>query len=158
MKRTYENEALKVFWDSEKCTHSAICTNGLPGVFNVMKTPWVNINGATAKDIMRVVDACPSGALRYEVAGEPMRQSKDSTPVTVVVSDNGPYIIKGKCRLVASGGREITSGDKLCLCRCGQSRKMPFCDGTHQQVGFKDPDQSDDAKPDHLHKSDKTQT
>lgn len=156
MKRTYETDKLRVFWDSEKCTHSAICTNRLPDVFDVMKTPWVNINGATAKDIMRVVDACPSGALRYEVTSEPACKSKDSTPVTVVVSDDGPYIITGNCKLVTANGREITSGDKLCLCRCGQSRKMPFCDGTHRQVGFKDQDRSDGTTK-NLHKFEQSQ-
>lgn len=153
MRRTYHNDELKVFWDSEKCTHSAVCTSGLPEVFNVMKSPWVNINGAEAKDIMRIIDACPSGALSYRVVDSPAWQSEDSAPVTIVVSDGGPYVIKGNCRLVTSEGKEIASGDKLCLCRCGQSRKMPFCDGTHKRVGFEDPGVPEGDVPVHPLKS-----
>jgi CDGSH-type Zn-finger protein len=42
------------------------------------------------------------------------------------------------------GGIEVTSGDgtayevrnRVALCRCGQSRNKPFCDGSHAAVGF----------------------
>ena len=33
-------------------------------------------------------------------------------------------------------GRITVSEDWYCLCRCGQSRLHPFCDGTHRTVGF----------------------
>ena len=29
--------------------------------------------------------------------------------------------------------------DKVFLCRCGQSKNKPFCDGTHSTIDFKDP-------------------
>ena len=28
----------------------------------------------------------------------------------------------------------LKPGDKVALCRCLQSKKFPFCDGTHRQV------------------------
>ncbi|MDO8473873.1 MAG: (4Fe-4S)-binding protein [Dehalococcoidia bacterium] len=80
MRRVYENDKIRVFWDNTKCTHSAKCVNGLPGVFNMNNSPWVNVNGAEAAEITRVVDACPSGALRYELLREPGRSAGASEP------------------------------------------------------------------------------
>jgi CDGSH-type Zn-finger protein len=45
-----------------------------------------------------------------------------------------------------SGGIPIQSADgfvhekrnRVTLCRCGQSKNKPFCDGTHCEVGFDD--------------------
>jgi CDGSH-type Zn-finger protein len=28
--------------------------------------------------------------------------------------------------------------NRVTLCRCGQSRRKPHCDGTHKEVGFSD--------------------
>ncbi len=31
---------------------------------------------------------------------------------------------------------EIKTGENYHLCRCGQSKEMPFCDRTHREIGF----------------------
>jgi uncharacterized Fe-S cluster protein YjdI len=67
MERIYENERIRVIWDPDKCMHSGICTGGLPQVFDMHRRPWVDTSAADVEDIKRVIDACPSGALRYEV-------------------------------------------------------------------------------------------
>ena len=71
MERIYENERIRVIWDPDKCMHSGICTEGLPQVFDIHKRPWVDTNAADVEDMKRVIDACPSGALRYEVPNGP---------------------------------------------------------------------------------------
>jgi CDGSH-type Zn-finger protein len=43
---------------------------------------------------------------------------------TILAGENGPI-------LVMVDGKVATA-----LCRCGQSSKKPFCDGTHRKVGF----------------------
>lgn len=67
-----------------------------------------------------------------------MTEPTESTAVTVTVSADGPYEVLGPVRIVASDGVTIKEGEKLWLCRCGQSNAKPFCDGTHRKVGFTD--------------------
>ena len=65
-------------------------------------------------------------------------------------SKNGPYLVSGGIPLAkqiigidAAGysyewreGKKYPSKDNYALCRCGQSKNKPFCDGTHTQVHF----------------------
>jgi CDGSH-type Zn-finger protein len=59
--------------------------------------------------------------------------------VRVRLRPNGPIVIEGPFKLVDHEGNEFTlPTDKpvVALCRCGQSGKRPFCDGTHKTCGF----------------------
>ena len=131
-KRTYENDKIKVYWDSEKCIHSANCINGLPAVFNNENKPWINIDAASAEDIKRVIDTCPTGALLYEVGG------KAETVTCIRVLKNGPYRVTGSVKIIKADGTELPMEGCYTLCRCGQSKKMPYCDGTHVKIKFTD--------------------
>jgi CDGSH-type Zn-finger protein len=76
--------------------------------------------------------------------------SEPRTKARVVVSKDGPYLVTGGVPLAeqvigtdAEGGSETweqgkayETQDSYALCRCGRSRKKPFCDGTHSRVGF----------------------
>jgi len=70
--------------------------------------------------------------------------------VSVTISKNGPYIVAGDAPLSeqviganAEGdsikwqeGKAYDTPAQYALCRCGHSNKAPFCDGTHNEVGF----------------------
>jgi len=133
MKRRYSNGKITVTWDSEKCIKSGNCDGQLPQVFNPKKRPWVNLEAADVETIKRVIDSCPTGALSCRIPVE-----KKSKTVTITVMKDGPYKIAGKCRLLNEGGDNLDTSDVFTLCRCGASRKMPFCDGSHRLVGFLD--------------------
>ena len=53
---------------------------------------------------------------------------------------DGPYLLRGDFRLTDPDGAEIDPRRKtIALCRCGASRRKPFCDGTHKLIGFRAP-------------------
>jgi CDGSH-type Zn-finger protein len=59
--------------------------------------------------------------------------------VKIIVRPNGPLRVEGEGILIEDhegkpfglAGRTVVS-----LCRCGHSENKPFCDGTHNKVGF----------------------
>lgn len=59
----------------------------------------------------------------------------DNTQITI--KDNGPLLVKGPFTLQDAEGNDFTI-DKavVALCRCGASTTQPFCNGTHQKIGF----------------------
>lgn len=50
--------------------------------------------------------------------------------------ENGPLVVKGVARMTGADGAEVEAKAVMALCRCGQSGNKPFCDGTHNEVGF----------------------
>ncbi|RNB80969.1 CDGSH iron-sulfur domain-containing protein [Brevibacillus panacihumi] len=60
----------------------------------------------------------------------------DQEKVTIKINDNGSIRITGPVELVDGIGDKYEVGASFSLCRCGQSEKKPFCDGTHKKIGF----------------------
>ncbi len=54
----------------------------------------------------------------------------------ITPSKNGPLLVEGNLEIVTGTGKTINRVTKTALCRCGQSSKKPYCDGTHAKVGF----------------------
>lgn len=68
-------------------------------------------------------------------------------PVTIVVRKNGSYRITGPFRLVDYEGNEwdLSGKETVSLCRCGASKKKPFCDGSHKIIGFQAAEKATDS-------------
>ena len=62
-----------------------------------------------------------------------------SEPITIRCRENGPLLVQGSVRVIDHQGNEFTAAvgkDNIALCRCGQSKSKPFCDGSHRTCGF----------------------
>ena len=74
-------------------------------------------------------------ACRYPTGGV-KRLMSDA--VKIIVRPNGPLRVEGPISLTDADGRQwdLTGKPAISLCRCGASANRPFCDGSHNKIGF----------------------
>ncbi len=67
---------------------------------------------------------------------------------TIDVMESAPFIVKGLKNLFDADGNAIEmEKDVIALCRCGESKNKPFCDGTHREIGFTGANEATEARP-----------
>ena len=76
--------------------------------------------------------------------------AKTASGKKIEIVKNGPYVVTGGIPLAQQTigvngegesvkwveGKRYPAQESYALCRCGNSRKKPFCDGTHSKAGF----------------------
>ena len=75
-------------------------------------------------------DSAPADALP-----EP-REGSTASPTRIVPLRDGSLELRGHMRLCDSSGKPVADAGRVLLCRCGQSADKPFCDRSHERVGF----------------------
>jgi uncharacterized Fe-S cluster protein YjdI len=134
IKKEYATDEIVVEWEPRLCYHSQNCVRSLPQVFDGSGRPWVKVDAATADEVEAAVERCPSGALRTRRVGAPSPKPRQSPELRA--SANGPLLVSGGVRILDAEGAVLYEGEKAALCRCGGSSNKPFCDGTHEKLGF----------------------
>jgi CDGSH-type Zn-finger protein len=80
----------------------------------------------------------------------PKKKSTVQGDVRIEVSKNGPYLVSGKISISEQiivineegvpvdwrEGKKYPVQEKCGLCRCGQSKSKPYCDGSHIEAHF----------------------
>jgi CDGSH-type Zn-finger protein len=59
-------------------------------------------------------------------------------PTKITCQHNGPIRIEGEFEIQDPAGTAFGLAGRtvISLCRCGHSENKPFCDGSHNRVGF----------------------
>jgi pyruvate oxidase len=132
----YHGKGITILDNRDICAHSGNCTDNLPGVFRMGVEPWIDPNGASVQEIIRVIEMCPSGALAYMISNQEVI-NRDAEPA-IHISKNGPYHVCGSVELKNHELGEGASREHYTLCRCGHSGNKPRCDGSHWYADFQD--------------------
>jgi|SRR6056297_189436 len=137
--KTYANDEIEVTFDAKKCMHSEHCWRELGSVFDPKKRPWINPDGADAQRVRDQVARCPSGALSITFKNQENMSDQPSADNAIEMKPlpNGPVMIQGNLKWKNKNGEEETVEGPCALCRCGASDNKPFCDGSHNKIGFK---------------------
>jgi len=126
-----EGEKITIRFNGRRCIHSRFCVLGAPSVFRA-NTPgtWICPDAMPVEDLVTVAHECPSGAIRYtRKDGGPQEVAP---PVNLAsLRENGPYALRAELKLTGED-----AGYRATLCRCGASKRKPFCDGSHKTIGF----------------------
>ncbi len=133
---SYAGKHITVHDNRGICSHASSCADNLESVFNAEREPWVDPDAGTVQAIIDVIQTCPSGALSYSIGGVEYRDQRRNPSITV--SKDGPYFVVGGIELENAAWGKEASKEHYALCRCGQSKNAPFCDGTHRNVNFYD--------------------
>jgi CDGSH-type Zn-finger protein len=108
---------------------------------------WNQVNQTDSRSVrdqfVRQVGNCPSGRLvaRDRSSGKDI---EPTLPVSIgLVEDpaedcSGPLWLRGHIHITAADGHRYEVRNRVTLCRCGQSKNKPFCDGTHASIKFKE--------------------
>jgi len=104
-----------------------------------------------ARDLMQLpnADGATTAGPSFEYVARPAAAHGDGD-LRIRVTKNGPYVVEGPVPLTRKSivysewhepmswrkDAELAAEPPFRLCRCGQSKRRPFCDGTHAKVGF----------------------
>jgi hypothetical protein len=105
------------------------------------RSRWRNQVGNTDDPLVRAmfirqVGNCPAGRLVAwdKAAGQAL---EPHLPISIgLVEDppegcSGPLWLRGGVAVISADGFEYEVRNRATLCRCGESKNKPFCDGTH---------------------------
>ena len=158
--RTYRNDDITVYWKPSACIHASTCFRELIEVFDPGSRPWINMKGASTDKIIATVNKCPTEALAWKWNDETKNETIGSTEKNhilyrrpdlieiikeqqsapkpqVRIMPDGPVVVEGNFKMISGELVKESENGFISFCRCGQSRKQPFCDGMHRKTGFK---------------------
>jgi uncharacterized Fe-S cluster protein YjdI len=61
----FSNDKITVIFEPRCCINAELCAKQLSEVFRHSVIPWIDLDGAKTKKIIKQIKRCPSGALQY---------------------------------------------------------------------------------------------
>ena len=118
-------------YEAKRCIHSRHCVLEASEVFLAnVKGPWIHPDAMRTEDLVAVAHNCPSGAITYDRTDGGPQESASRVNVANV-RENGPISLHAEIDLAGHGKMF-----RATLCRCGDSKNKPFCDGSHHAANF----------------------
>ena len=138
-----QGDGVRVKVDNSYCMHAKFCFNQNA---SIRKLITKRSDDNSKVNLSAMVDKCPSGTFVYELEVEGQYQEIESDlpkQIVIISADNsestaGPIWINGKIPIKRADGKPLETRNRMTLCRCGESKNKPFCDGSHAKIDFKE--------------------
>lgn len=124
--------------DYSICAESGFCGHRLA---NIQKLAAQTDDSIVRAQVMAMVERCPSGSYTYaldedsaDIEPDLPQQVAVTTEMTAEGPIAGPLWVTGNILVERSDGQPVETRNRVTLCRCGQSKNKPYCDGTHRTM------------------------
>ncbi|MCC8179518.1 MAG: CDGSH iron-sulfur domain-containing protein [Planctomycetes bacterium] len=129
--KIYRGQTVHLMDDEELCAGARFCDRGA--------TVWglVQSSDQPGNREMAIQESCdcPSGRLTVidgdGTVVEPKLSQEDSVVQDPIYNCRGPLWAKGGIEIEDAKGGKYEVRNRVTLCRCGESKNQPFCDGSH---------------------------
>ena len=130
-------EVLDLTWSSELCAEAGFCHRGEQAWGYAKKSG----DPEARKMVIEETCSCPTGSLTAWDKKTGQAVEPDLEPSIGLIENpgegtSGAIWVKGGIPIESADGTQYEIRNRVALCRCGQSKNKPFCDGTHISIGF----------------------
>jgi CDGSH-type Zn-finger protein len=133
-RQTFQGTGVVMTDDTSLCASAGFCGTRFTKVWQMIER---TADPEVRARLLHMVSLCPSG--RLEASLESGEQVEPEYTPSIAAVTNGPLWVRGGIAIEAPDGFVYEVRNRVTLCRCGQSKNKPFCDGTHEEVGFQAP-------------------
>ena len=117
--------------DAILCSETGFCRTCLTDVWEMVERAG---DPEVRARLIRMVQNCPSGRLQLNLEDGPDVEPEYEPSIAVV--PDGPLWVRGGIAVVDPDGTPYEVRNRVTLCRCGKSKRKPFCDGCHEDRRF----------------------
>ncbi|MDR1815515.1 MAG: CDGSH iron-sulfur domain-containing protein [Clostridiales Family XIII bacterium] len=130
--RVYEGETIDLLDRPELCVRARFCDR----FENAWRLTLKSSCDHPENEERAIYEAnnCPGGRITVRKCGveiEPDLPREIALLEDVYYDTRGPVYVKGGITIESADGTEYETRNRRALCRCGETRNQPFCDGTH---------------------------
>jgi CDGSH-type Zn-finger protein len=135
-RRSFHGHGVTMTDEPGLCVHAGFCGTRFANVWQMMRQTG---DPEVRARLEQMVMNCPSGRLEVTLEGESAPIEPEFAPSIAPIPDGPLWVRSGKITLEGPDGTRYEVRNRMTLCRCGQSKNKPFCDGTHVEAGFQAP-------------------
>ncbi len=128
-------------YDDNRCAFARFCHRAGSDVWTLTEQ---SDDPKMREEAIKASSECPTGRLVHQDKGEGHQVLEPVLePEITVLQDpekhcSGPLYVKGRVPLVSADGVAYELQNRFALCRCGESKNMPFCDAMHIRSNYQD--------------------
>jgi CDGSH-type Zn-finger protein/rubrerythrin len=131
----FKGSGIVVKRDYSLCMEAGYCGNRFTDVEEMV--PGTDDTQIRAQ-VIAMIERCPSGSFTYTIEPGDQDVEPDFSQTIAVTSEGplaGPLWVTGDIPIERADGQPLETRNRVTLCRCGNSKNKPLCDGTHRELG-----------------------